>query len=254
MGFYLGIIVMLGFPQQHTSTIQCLEASLGQHIFMFKLFPASIFKQWHENAPEESQGFINRDKIKPKRKTERRKKNVIFQLEVTACPQKSQGRTNSTCLCQTDREGHRLRWLAGTRGTRGWGGSGPLEWDQWLSFNLRALYVGIWEYALLLLRAKRPEASTNSLTLTDWKKRKLHRCTCWLSPAKSFDVSVLLLRGLQTDWGTFGCSAKNNKQGGSCVHEEAGSIQESKMADEESKTVYQRKASSVTAVGVSQCL
>lgn len=36
------------------------------------------------------------------------------------------------------------------------------------------------------------------------------------------------------------------------MHEEAGSMQESKMADEESKTVYQRKASNVT--GVSQCL
>lgn len=38
----------------------------------------------------------------------RRKKNVIFQLEVTANPLKSQGQTNSTCLCQADGEGHRL--------------------------------------------------------------------------------------------------------------------------------------------------
>lgn len=38
----------------------------------------------------------------------RRKKKLIFQLEVTANPLKSQGQNNSTCLCQTDGEGHRL--------------------------------------------------------------------------------------------------------------------------------------------------
>lgn len=115
-----------------------------------------------------------------------------------------------------------------TWGIRGWGGSRISGWA---------------------LPSELFQASGSSLT--HWKTRKLQRCTCRRSPAKPFDVSVLLLRGLQTDWGTFGCGAKNNKQGGSCVHEEAGSVQESKMADEESKRVYQRTSSGVTGEGPS---
>lgn len=38
---------------------------------------------------------------------------------------------------------------------------------------------------------------------------------------KSLLMSLFFLRGPQTGWRTFGCGAKNNKRGGSCVQEEA---------------------------------
>lgn len=51
---------------------------------------------------------IIKHKIKQKKMMWGGKKNVIFQLEVTANPLKSQSQTNSTCLCQTGRKRQRL--------------------------------------------------------------------------------------------------------------------------------------------------
>lgn len=40
-------------------------------------------------------------------------------------------------------------------------------------------------------------------------------------PCESLLMSLFFLRGPQKGWRTFGCGAKNNKRGGSCVQEEA---------------------------------
>lgn len=47
------------------------------------------------------------------------KKSVIFQLEVTANPLKSQSQTNSTCLCRTE-NGNGWQRLAGCKRPEEW--------------------------------------------------------------------------------------------------------------------------------------
>lgn len=76
---------------------------------MFKNLPLqSEVKQTKENVPEESKVFIIKDKIKQKKMKWKRKMKVIFHLEVTANPPRSQGQSNSTCLCRPDGEAQRL--------------------------------------------------------------------------------------------------------------------------------------------------
>lgn len=86
-------------------------------------------------------------------------------------------------------------WMAPseTQGRRRWGGTWLLEWDQWMSFNLGALYVGNGEGPLpplLHLHTKSQRGSTgfhHLLTaLADWETTKVQRCSCRQSPAKAF--------------------------------------------------------------------
>ncbi|CAJ1048572.1 hypothetical protein EYF80_050531 [Xyrichtys novacula] len=110
-------------------------------------------------------------------------------------------------------------------------GTWLLEGDQWLSFNLGALHVGKAEGPqppLLRLHTKSQRGSEPPLaplTHTDSTRRLRDKegSVMFMStePCESLLMLLLFLRGPQKGWRTFGCGAKNNKRGGSCVDEEA---------------------------------
>lgn len=171
---------------------------------------------------------------------------------------KSGGQTYSTCLCQADyewqgiawhgMEWHRMRHEEGRRG-----GTWLLERDQWLSFNLGALYVGK-ERALSLLccvytqRAKGGSEASTTLLTPSYIKR-LH------SPSerqgrfgdvhvdralqKPFDVP-LLFEGTAERLEDFWMWCQEQQARRQLCARGGGSAQESKMAGEERKIAYQR--------------
>lgn len=135
----------------------------------------------------------------------RGKENKVYQHKGRRLliPSKSQGQTHSTHLflsgwqrmARNSMAWQSTEWMAQseTQGRRRWGGTWLLEWDQWLSFNLGALYVGNGEGPLpplLHLHTKSQRGSSGfhhlPTALADWETRKVQRCSCRQSPAKAF--------------------------------------------------------------------
>lgn len=128
-------------------------------------------------------------------------------------------------MCQANNEGPAWQGMTGGRGSR-------QECGCWNGISGCALTLGLFvlenerALSLRLQRAKEglrfhhpPRCSSH----TDNPLRHEQGLALFMStePCRNLLMSLLFLRGLQKGCRTFGCAAKNNKRGGSCVREEA---------------------------------
>lgn len=160
-------------------------ASLSSRIYRFNFQADKTKCTWRIKA------FYNQGQDETKKRSGEERRMSSFSLRWHLIPSRVKVRRAAPVCVRSREKGTGWPWLAGckneTWGMRGWGGTRSAGMGSVAELYLQSSLCWNMRICSVAFHTKRPEASTNSLTFTGWKKRTLHRCSrrCRLSPAKS---------------------------------------------------------------------